>query len=131
MAENAAAFFLRFNTAENQKRRMTAQIFRTYPSTASPRICQSDNKKSSKSFSDLLLVCRCDGRRLFSFQTIWLTVKPEFKLAFYEFCLDVVLHIHIKIPVDVGAVADKSGVMGKHLIHSCRVALMHLYNRFV
>ena len=45
MDGNAATFFLRFNTAENQKRRITAQIFRAYPSTASPWICQSDNKK--------------------------------------------------------------------------------------
>ena len=61
VAGNAATFFLRFNTDKIRKRRMTAQIFRTYPSTAIPRICQSRRKKSSKSFSDLLLVCRCGG----------------------------------------------------------------------
>ena len=70
------------------------------------------------------------GRRVFSFQTIRLTVKPKLKLTFYEFCLDVVLHVHVEMPVDMGTITDISGVVGKHFVHGFRVALMRLYYRF-
>lgn len=59
------------------------------------------------------------------------TVKTKFELAFYEFCLDVVLHIYVEMPVDMGTIADISGIVGKYLIHGFRVALVRLYNRFV
>ena len=55
VAGNAATFFLRFNTDKIRKRRMTAQIFRTYPSTAIPRICQSRRKKAANLFQTYCL----------------------------------------------------------------------------
>jgi hypothetical protein len=43
------------NTGKNQKRQMRGEIFPTIPYTDAPGFCQTDNEKSSKSFSDLLL----------------------------------------------------------------------------
>lgn len=83
-------------------------------------------KKQQIFFRLTACMCRCNERRIFSFQTTRLTVKAELELTFYEFCLDVVLHIYVEMPIDMGAVADISGIMGKYLVHSFWVTLMRL-----
>lgn len=55
-----------------------------------------------------------------------LSLKTELELAFYELSLDVVLYICVEMPVDMGAVTDISGVVGKHLVNGFRVTLMRL-----
>lgn len=77
--------------------------------------------KSSK----LLACSRCRRIGIQLFRQEQRFSKPELKLAFYEFCYDVIRIILLEMPV--GAVADKSGM----IIHSFRVALTRFYNRFV
>ena len=58
-------------------------------------------------------------------------VKPELELAFYELCLDIVLHIGIVAIVDFGEMPDISGVVGEDGVHVFRLALMRPDNGFI
>ena len=61
--------------------------------------------KSSK----LLACSRCRRIGIQLFRQEQRFSKPELKLAFYEFCYDVIRIILLEMPV--GAVADKSGMI--------------------
>lgn len=65
--------------------------------------------KKQQIFSDLLLVCRCDGRCVIQL----LAVKVKLEQAFYQLLNDMILHFHIDMTVYFGIGADISGVMGK------------------
>ena len=78
-------------------------------------------------FSDLLLVCRCDGRCVIQ----RLAVKVKLEQAFYQLLNDMLLHFHIDMTVYFGIGADISGVMGKDSSNGFRVALACLDYRFI
>ena len=55
----------------------------TYLLRVTLRFCQMDNKKSSKSFSDLLLSLAAGGRLVFSFESSG-QVGPKMKMEYYD-----------------------------------------------
>ena len=83
--------------------------------------------KKQQIFSDLLLVCRCDGRCVIQL----LAVKVKLEQAFNQLCSDVVLHIRVIIAVHLGEVADISGVSVKDSLYRYGVALMCFYYRVI
>ena len=83
--------------------------------------------KKQQIFSDLLLVCRCDGRCVIQL----LAVKVKLEQAFYQLLNDMLLHFHIDMTVYFGIGADISGVMGKDSSNGFRVALACLVYRFI
>ena len=83
--------------------------------------------KKQQIFSDLLLVCRCDGRCVIQL----LAVKVKLEQAFYQLLNDMLLHFHIDMTVYFGIGADISGVMGKDSSNGFRVALACLDYRFI
>ena len=91
-------------------------------------IFENGRKKSSKSFSDLLLHVPLRGGGIFSSM---LSVKPELEQAFNQLCSDVVLHIRVIITVHVGEVADISSVSVKDDLYRYGVALMCLYDSVI
>jgi hypothetical protein len=93
------------------------------------RFLKMGAKKAANLFQDLLLICRCDGRRYCGIKLS--AVKAKFQQTFYQPLDDMLLHIRVDLPVHFGAGSDISGIMGQHGCNGIRVTLTCLNYRFI
>jgi hypothetical protein len=74
------------------------------------RFLKMGAKKAANLFQDLLLICRCDGRRYCGIKLS--AVKAELQQTFYQSSDDMLLHIRVDLSVHFRTRADISGIMG-------------------